>query len=105
MSYFKPTLQGFSTISLEYDQPKNSREVLKKSIEQGCQAFIISSEVFQNFLSDFHKVHDESVQAFHNKHLMVYLTNIKERNLFQKIKNYPEIDGKKINSFVILKFT
>lgn len=70
---FLPAFTG--VINLSYDVSDNtSKDLLQKGIENGCQAFIISDDVFCNFLDDFYEVHDKSVQVFPNKHFIIYQT-------------------------------
>lgn len=89
-SRFKPGFSGQNLFAFEYDESSNeTKTIFRKGVEAGCQAFIISDDVFINFLTDFYDVHDDCIQVFPNKHVVVYqdgdelvskqFNNIKER--------------------------
>lgn len=81
-------------ISLSYDQSDDSKEIFKKSIDLGCQAFIISDQVLGAFLEDFYEVHDESMQVYTRKHVIVYSIVTPEKNSeFCVMIKYSAIDG------------
>lgn len=78
---FKPKLTGTNFFSFEFTKnkiPKDSttKSLFRKGIESGCQAFIVAENIFAEFLDDFHKAHDDSIQAFHNKHVVVYQSEV-----------------------------
>jgi hypothetical protein len=83
--------KNFNVISLNYDQSDEIKEIFKKSVDLGCQAFVISDEIFEIFLEDFHEIHDECIQVFSNKHLVVFSAG---NNSFEEISKYSSIDGK-----------
>lgn len=78
-----------------YDQTNGTKEIFKKSIDLGCQAFIISDDAFDIFLQDFYEVHDQCIQVFHNKHIVVYSVNEnnEEKLLIEESLTHPSIDG------------
>lgn len=91
-------------ISFEYDQTENSKKVFQQSIDLGCQAFVISDDVFELFLEDFHELHDVCIQVFPKKHILVYsdLVTIKNNSIDGALKN-PSIDGNIVNSNKLFK--
>lgn len=105
-SEYKPSFSGSRFFTFDYDNSSNaSKTTFKKGIEGGCQAFIISNDVFANFLSDFHEVHDDCIQVFPNKHVVVYQSGI-DRNsseLTENLNHSSSIDGSLI--FIIIDFT
>lgn len=74
-----------------------------KSIDLGCQAFIISYEVFEDFLHDFHEVHDQCIQVFFNKHVVTYSQSSEKNSTFDEILHYPAIEGKNCKIEIISK--
>lgn len=100
---FKPVFPESKTIAFNYDDASNSsRQTFRKAVEVGCQAFVISDEVFLLFLADFHEVHDDCIQVFPNKHVLVYQSGT-ENNL-SKFKDsyqlFPSIDGENDKYFL-----
>ncbi|KAG5676528.1 hypothetical protein PVAND_006356 [Polypedilum vanderplanki] len=69
---FIPNLENFHSFNFQYNQSENSKKVYQKGIDCGCQAFIISEDVFEKFLEDFYELHDISIQVFPEKHVLVY---------------------------------
>jgi hypothetical protein len=90
---FKPSMKNAHTFLYEYNE-ENSKEILIEGIDLGCQAFIVSADAFNLFLDDFHYAHDRAMQAFHNKHVVIY--NERDGDLEEKIGDAlrnPAIDG------------
>lgn len=71
-SSFQCSLSGLKIISFNYDSSENSRNLFQQGIENGCQSFIISEDVLENFANDFHTIHDNCIQVYPNKHLIIY---------------------------------
>lgn len=70
---YKPAIHGSNLFTFNYESSSNfSKALFRDGVEAGCQAFIISDEVFVEFLKDFHDVHDDCIQVFPNKHIVVY---------------------------------
>lgn len=70
---YKPTIRGKNLFTFNYEPSSNfSKALFHDGVEAGCQAFIISDEVFLDFLKDFHDVHDGCIQVFPNKHIVIY---------------------------------
>lgn len=87
-SQFKPSFPGINFVNFEYDESNNTtRTLYHQAIEVGCQAFVISDETFLSFLKDFHDVHDDCIQVFPNKHVVVYQSGIdgKSSEEFDKV--------------------
>lgn len=92
----KPLLGNFNVIHLNYDDSHETKEIFRKSVDLGCQAFVISDEIFEDFLEDFHAIHDECIQVYSNKHVVVYSLN-EYNSIFDKIPKYSTIiDGKQM---------
>lgn len=80
---FKPKLTGSNFFSFEFtkneiSEDSTAKTLFRKGIEGGCQAFIVAENIFAGFLEDFHKAHDDSIQAFHNKHVVVYQSGVED---------------------------
>ena len=86
-------------ISFVYDQSNTTKEIFKKSIDIGCQGFIISDDAFDIFLKDFYEVHDDCIQVFHNKHVVIYSFNADKRFLADENISQPSIDGEIISNY------
>lgn len=71
-SSFQCSLSGLKIISLVYDSSENSKNLFQQGIENGCQSFIISEDVLVNFSNDFHTIHDNCIQVYPNKYLIIY---------------------------------
>lgn len=99
---FKPTLTGSNFFSFEYVKDKvlehPSRTQFRKGIESGCQAFIVAENVFAEFLDDFHKTHDDSIQVFPNKHVVVYQSEVESGDNVLDFNSSNAIHGRKVKS-------
>lgn len=71
-SSFHCSLSGLKIITFIYDSSENSRNLFQHGIENGCQSFIISEDVLVNFSNDFHTIHDNCIQVYPNKYLIIY---------------------------------
>lgn len=89
---FKPSIKVENIYNLE----SSSKNPLKEAIEGGCQAFVISQKSFEQFLSDFYSIHDQSIQVFPNKHIIVYRDDDEEdlKSSHEIWKNYEALNGK-----------
>ena len=103
-SSFKPTIFRANLFAFEFENP--SKNLFSDGIEIGCQAFIISNKAFENFLQDFHEVHDELIQVFPNKRIVVYQSEIEEKSFDDEIFRSKALHGKLHfrRSLKILKF-
>lgn len=92
---FIPAISNLNLISFVYDQSNVTKDIFKKSIDLGCQTFIISDDAFDIFLQDFYEVHDDSIQVFHNKQVVVYSMNENKGGEFinRGVLTHPSIDG------------
>lgn len=78
---FRPKLTGSNFFSFEFTKNKAQHDaeantLFRRGIESGCQAFVVAENIFAEFLDDFHKAHDDSIQAFHNKHVVIYQSEV-----------------------------
>lgn len=94
---YKPTLTRSNLFTFDYDVSSNFTKTLyRDGVEAGCQAFIVSDDVLLNFLKDFHDVHDDCIQVFPNKHIVVYQSGIDD-NFHESIDGWERsaaVDGK-----------
>lgn len=67
-----PPLYNLNKIIFSYDQSKQSKAIFLKSVDLGCQAYIISEDVLPLFLNDFFEIHDKALQRYSNKHIVIY---------------------------------
>lgn len=95
---FTPVIRNLNVISFVYDQSNETKEIFKKSIDLGCQGFVISDDAFDIFLKDFYEVHDDCIQVFHNKHVVIYSLNADKGFLEDEKLNHPSIDGEIISN-------
>lgn len=80
ISSFKPELPNSKVFLFDFDESReNRKELYKQGVEIGCQGFVISDEAFLSFLTDFYEIHDECIQVFPNKHVVVYQTSRESR--------------------------
>ena len=94
-SSFQCSLSGLNIISFIYDSSEKSKLIFQQGIENGCQSFIISEDVLVKFLEDFHTIHDNCIQVFPNKHLIIYsnLDGNKSTLEWNDILNYSSFRG------------
>lgn len=98
-------MNNLNVIYLNYEQSNETKEILRKSIDGGCQAFIISEDIFDEFLEDFYEVHDQSLQVYPNKHVIVY--SLEKSSLFERISKFKSIEGmvkliKKLHEIILI---
>ncbi|CRK93972.1 CLUMA_CG007498, isoform A [Clunio marinus] len=94
-SDIKPRLSGFNLYSFEYENSsKESRDNFRKAVESGCQSFVISDDAILSFMWDFRDIHDDCIQRFPNKHIIVYPTQAKgkSQNLISSWKTISSIE-------------
>lgn len=99
---FKPLLYDVHSFTFRYDQMPSTKKIFQHGIDLGCQAFIISDDVFGIFLENFYELHDMSIQVYSKKHLIVYsdVTQSKSKIDDEVFRN-PAINGKfEIDSIV-----
>lgn len=95
-SSFQCSLSGLKIISFMYDSSENSQNLFQQGIENGCQSFIVPEDALVDFLNDFHTVHDNCIQVYPNKHLIIYSNLDEDNSTFEwnDILNYSAIRGR-----------
>lgn len=86
-----PEFPGINIFAFQLNGQESSRALFKKGIESGCQAFIVSDKYFENFL-EFFDIHDDCIQVFPNKRVIVYQDNVDEK-IGSQWKNSSSIHG------------
>lgn len=102
-SKFKPELAGFNFFNFHYNESNNATKTLfQQGIEAGCQGFVLSDDVFPLFLSDFYAVHDDCIQVFKEKRLIVYQNDVDEKLLKSNDswRSEPALDDLPANLFI-----
>jgi hypothetical protein len=91
---FKPLLYDVHSFTFQYDQTPSTKRIYQRGIDLGCQAFIISDDVFGIFLENFHEIHDMSTQVYSNKHVVVYSDVLQSKSkIDDEVFKNPAING------------
>ncbi|XP_058448780.1 uncharacterized protein LOC131428754 [Malaya genurostris] len=88
----------YPSIWLAYEQANDS--IFMKSIEAGCQSYVLTDAVVLDFLETFYSLHDRAVCRFPNKYIVVLVDPMSDPSVMNRIVQHETL--RDVPRFLIL---